>query len=375
MPEEERHRHITRVFTGAVERREEERDAYLAEACRGDATLEREVRSLLRHDRPHDELAVAVPAAPAPETDRTGQIVGRFRIVEALGKGGMGVVWKAEDPALGRAVAIKFLPASQLDSELARRRFVREARSASTLSHPGLATVYDVGEADGVPYIAMQFVAGRTVREHAREGRLAPARAARIAAAVADALAHAHTHGVVHRDVTASNIMVSPDGAPVVLDFGVARRSADVSRLSKTGDMVGTIGYMAPEIIKGEDATPQSDLFSLGVVLYEMLTGRRPFENKRMERVIHATLTLDPELPGRVVRGIPRELDRIVAHALRRSAAERYADARALAADLRSLLAAGKLPEHGGTPGRRRRFGFLLALMGLVTVYGTFTGC
>ena len=375
MHEQEHHQRITSIFAGAVERPEGERDAYLAAACGGDAKLEREVRSLLRHDRPDDELKVVVPVPPAPEADRAGQIVGRFRVVEPLGKGGMGVVWKAEDPALGRAVAIKFLPASQLDSEVARRRFVREARAASTLSHPGLATVYDVGEADGVPYIAMQFVAGQTVRDRLKEARIAPAEAVRIAAAVADALAHAHAHGVVHRDVTASNIMVQPGGTPIVLDFGVARRTADTSRLSKTGDMVGTVGYMAPEIIKGEDATPQSDIFSLGVVLYEMLAGRRPFEDKRMERVIHATLTLDPELPGRFLRGIPRGLDRVVARALKRPVAERYADARGLAADLRALLDAGKLPDPGGAAPRRRRFGFLIVLLlGLAVVYGGFTG-
>jgi serine/threonine protein kinase len=357
MREQERHQRITDVFAETVQRPETERDAYLADVCRGDAELEEEVRSLLRHDRPDDELTAIAARAPVPEADRVGQVVGRFRIVGALGQGGMGVVWKAEDPALAREVAIKFLPAAQLDSELARRRFIREARSASVLAHPGVATVYDVGEADGVPYIAMQFVDGRSVRDLAKERRFTPAEAVRIAIRVADVLLHAHQHGVIHRDVTGSNIMIQPDGTPVVLDFGVARRAADTSRLSKTGDMVGTVGYMAPEIIKGEDATPQCDIFSLGVVLYEMLAGRRPFENKRMERVIHATLTLDPELPGRFVTGIPRELDRIVAKALKRSPAERYRDARAMKDDLEALLAGGKLPQPG-TTGRKRRFGF-----------------
>jgi serine/threonine-protein kinase len=196
------------------------------------------------------------------------------------------------------------------------------------------------------------------VRELVRERPFAPEAAVRIAARVADVLAHAHAHAVVHRDVTASNIMVGADGLAMVLDFGVARRTTDTSRLSKTGDMVGTVGYIAPEVIRGEDATPQSDVFSLGVVLYEMLTGRRPFEDKRMERVIHATLTLDPELPGRLVAGVPRELDRVVARALKRSRAERYPDARSRANDLDALLASGRLAPTPG-PQRKRRLGFL----------------
>jgi serine/threonine-protein kinase len=355
MTNHKRHQRITDLFIAAVERPESEREAYLAAACGGDTELQDEVRSLLRYDRAQ-ELRVVVPPPAVPDVDRTGQRVGRFEIVGVLGKGGMGVVWKAEDPALKRVVAIKFLPSSQRDSDVARRRFLREARAASILSHPGVATVYDVGEQDGVPYIALRFVPGRTVREALKEQRLDPALAVRIAARVADVLAHAHENGIVHRDITASNIMVEPDGTATVLDFGVARRTADTSRLSKTGDMVGTVGYMAPEIIKGEDATPQSDLFSLGVVLYEMLAGHRPFENKRMERVIHATLTLDPELPGRFVPGVPRELDRVLAKALKRSERERYASARELATDLNTLLASGRLPD-GGTTQRRRWFG------------------
>ena len=355
--EHEHHRRLTEIFGEAVERPEVERDAYLARACRGDAALEGEVRHLLRHDRPLENLQlVAVP--PAPETDRAGEIVGRFRIVEPAGKGGMGIVWKAVDGALGRVVAVKFLPQALLDSEVARRRFLREARAAADLSHACIATVYDVGETDGVPYIAMQFVAGNTVRDRVHDAGFSPFDAVRVAACVADALAHAHGRGVLHRDIKPSNIMIQPDGAPVVLDFGVARRTTDTSRLSKTGELIGTIGYMAPEVMKGEDATALSDIYSLGVVLYEMLTGRRPFDDRRVQTFIRATLTLDPELPGRFTAGIPRELDKIVARTLRRPPQERHPDARTLADELGALLASGRLGSAPSHPRRKWWFGF-----------------
>jgi len=215
-----------------------------------------------------------------------------------------------------------------------------------------------VGEVDGVPYIAMQFVEGSTVRNRINETGFSPFDAVHVAACVADALAHAHERGVLHRDVKSSNIMLQADGSPVVLDFGVARRTADTSRISRTGELIGTIGYIAPEVMKGDDATVHSDIYSLGVVLYEMLAGRRPFDDKRAQRFIHAVLTLDPEAPGRFTAGVPRELDRIVACALKRPPHERYPSARAFADELGGLLAAGRL---GNTPARPRRkwwFGF-----------------
>lgn len=354
---QDHHRRLTEVFSAAVDRPEDERDDFLARACGGDSELENEVRDLLRHDRPVDDLQL-VTAPFIPEPDRAGQQVGRFRVVEAAGRGGMGTVWKALDPALGRTVAIKFLSASQAESDVARRRFLREARAASALSHACIATVFDVGELNDVPYIAMQFVEGSTVRDHINEAGFSPFDAVHVAACVADALAHAHGRGVLHRDVKSSNIMLQPDGSPIVLDFGVARRTADTSRISRTGELIGTIGYMAPEVMKGDDATAQSDIYSLGVVLYEMLAGRRPFDDTRAQRFIHAVLTLDPELPGRFTTGVPRELDRIVACALKRAPGERFPDARALANELGGLLAGGKLGNAPARPRRKWWFGF-----------------
>ncbi len=345
MDERERHLRIAEIFAGAVDLEGEARDAFLERECEGDEDLERDVRSVLLFDRAESLVPIRVPtsAGTPEETDLTGRTVGRCTIVGKLGKGGMGTVWKAEDPLLGRTVAIKFLSANQRDSDLARRRFLREARAASALTHPGVATVYEVGELDEVPYIVMQLVEGKTIRQQVKEGRLPPVRAVRIAARVAEILDDAHAHGVVHRDITSNNIMVQPDGTPKVVDFGVARRTADTSRLSKTGVTVGTVGFIAPEVIEGKDATPQSDIFGLGVVLYEIVTGRMPFEDKRMDRVLHATLTLDPESPRRLVPDVPRELDRIVMKALSRRVTTRYQTAREMADDLQNLLESGAL--------------------------------
>jgi eukaryotic-like serine/threonine-protein kinase len=369
MDERERHLRIAEIFAGAVDLEGEARDAFLGRECEGDEDLERDVRSVLLFDRAESLVPIRVrtPAETPEETDLTGRTVGRCTVVAKLGKGGMGTVWKAEDPLLGRTVAIKFLSANQRDNDLARRRFLREARAASALTHPDVATVYEVGELDGVPYIAMQLVEGRTIRQHVREEHLPPVRAVRIAARVAEILDDAHAHGVVHRDITSNNIMVQPDGTPKVVDFGVARRAADTSRLSRTGVTVGTVGFIAPEVIEGRDATPQSDIFGLGVVLYEMVTGRMPFENKRMDRVLHATLTLDPESPRRLVADVPRELDRIVMKALSRRLTTRYQTAREMADDLQNLLESGAL--RASSESRRRRHAVaIIAVIALVVV-------
>lgn len=371
MDERERHLRIAEIFSGAVDLPMSERDAFLERECGGDTELERDVRSVLMFDRAESLSPTGLPhSEPVEETDRTGQMVGRYRIVERLGKGGMGVVWRAEDPVLRRNVAIKFLPAAQRESETARRRFLREARAASVLTNPGIAGVLDVGEIEGAPYIAMQMVEGRTVRECVRDGGMTPVQAVRIAARVAEILEDAHAHHVIHRDITSSNIIVQPDGTPRVVDFGVARRTTDTSRLSKTGVTVGTIGFIAPEVIEGEDATAQSDVFSLGVVLYEMLTGRLPFEFKRIERVLHATLTLDPEPPRRLAPAIPRELERIVMKALSRRRDRRYASARELAGDLQAVLESGTLKTAPGriVPGRLRIVLAILVLLALAVV-------
>ncbi|HEU4928817.1 MAG TPA: serine/threonine-protein kinase [Candidatus Krumholzibacteria bacterium] len=344
MQERELHRRASEVFANAIEMPDSEREAFVGSACGGDADLEKEVRSLLDYHVP-DSQAVTENSPPEEPKDMTGVTVGRYRVVSRLGRGGMGVVWQAEDEVLGRPVAMKFLPPAQARSEISRRRFLREARAASSLSHPGIATVFDVGEHEGDPYIAMQLVAGRTVRECLKQQPYAPAEAVRLVLQAARVLEFSHAHGVIHRDVSASNLMVTNEGTIVVLDFGVALRSVDTTRLSRTGELVGTLGYMAPEIIQGEDASAQSDVFSLGVVLYQMLTGYMPFQSKKPARVVkQSDAVLEPV--GRLLAAIPRELDSAIARALARDRAVRYATAQEFADDLEAVLNAGVLSDE-----------------------------
>jgi serine/threonine-protein kinase len=338
---------------GALALPEPARNAFIKRACGGDAQLEQEVRSILHHHVPPSQAGTE-PSAPEDVKDLTGKTVGRFRIVSLLGTGGMGVVWKAEDTSLGRAVAIKFLPPEQAKSELARRRFLREAGAAANLSHASLATVYDVGEHDGEPYIAMQIVEGRTVGQRLKQQSYAPAEAVRIIVQAARAIDYAHTQGVVHRDVKPGNIIVTNEGAVVVLDFGVALRSTDTSRLSRTGELVGTIGYMAPEVIVGDDANAQSDVYSLAVCLYQMLTGFTPFDLNRGDAK-PGTKELHPEPVSRLVRGIPKDLDRVMAKALARTASSRPASAGEFANSLEALLRNGSLSRYPRAASRRPR--------------------
>ena len=363
MHDRELHRKASEVFLGAISLPEANRDAFVATACGGDADLEKEVRSLLNHHVPDSEV-VTEAGPPEEPKDMTGETVGRYRIVSSLGRGGMGVVWKAEDRVLGRGVAIKFLPPAQARSEVSRRRFLREARAASSLAHQGIATVYDVGEHEGAPYIAMQLVEGRTVRQRLKQQPYAPAEAVRVALQTARVLEYAHANGVVHRDVSPSNIMVTHEGAIVVLDFGVALRSTDTSRISRSGELVGTIGYMAPEVIVGEDATAQSDVYSLGVVLYQMLTGYLPFQSDKPSEVIKGTREFNPEPASKLVRGVPKALDRVMATALARDLAQRYASAQKFADDLEAVLRDGSLsryPREASRSPRPRKSGGMSA--------------
>lgn len=267
-----------------------------------------------------------------------GRTIGRFRVVGKLGEGGMGSVWKAEDTLLGRIVALKFLPESLAASESARQRFLREARSTSGLDHPHIATLFEIGEEDGRQFLAVAFVDGETVSDRVARGPLAPREALRVAAEVAEALGHAHGRGVVHRDVTSRNIMIAKDGRAVVIDFGLALRD-HTARITTTGATFGTIPYMAPEVVRGGAADARSDLYGLGVVLYELLTGRLPFAEERGVAALYASANRKPEPPSAHAAGIASEVDRITLRLLARDPARRPADAAAVAATLREQLA------------------------------------
>jgi serine/threonine protein kinase/Tol biopolymer transport system component len=266
-----------------------------------------------------------------------GSTISRYRVLERLGGGGAGVVYKAEDLKLERLVALKFLSTYRSGNEADQRRFLREARASSAVDHPNICTVYEIDETeDGRLFIAMAFCDGETLKRKVERGALPMAEAVRVAAQIAAGLAAAHAKGIVHRDVKPANVIVAPDGRVKIVDFGIAKL-ADQSRLTRDGTAVGTAGYMAPEQIRGEPIDPRTDVWALGVVLYELVTGRTPFPGENDHERIRGILNRDPE-PMAVLRpGVPAHLERIVAVALAKRSADRYPDMAAMQADLLAL--------------------------------------
>jgi serine/threonine-protein kinase len=268
------------------------------------------------------------------------QTLGRYRILAELGRGAMGVVYRAEDPMLSRTVAIKTInmvadPAERAEYE---KRFYQEAKAAGGLSHPNVVTIYDIGHAGDVVYMAMEYVEGTELRDLLNRGRIDAAVAVDIVAQVAEGLAYAHARGIVHRDVKPANIMVPRDGPAKIMDFGIARmRASDVK--TQTGMLLGSPKYMAPEQLLGGQVDQRCDIFSLGVVLYEALTGAPPFSGADITQVMYQIVHADPPPPSALNSRVPPMLDLIVAKALAKDPAARYPDARELAADLRACRA------------------------------------
>ena len=266
----------------------------------------------------------------------TPQKFGRYQVVKELGRGAMGIVYLAEDTELARRVAIKTIALTGADPERDRHeaRFRQEARAAGGVSHPAIVTIYDVGREGDMAFIAMELVEGRELRELIREGALTPTHAVEIAALVADALAYAHDHGVIHRDIKPGNIMVLADGRVKLMDFGIARLQQPTVK-TQTGVMLGSPQYMSPEQIAGEEVDGRADVFSLGVVLYEMITGTKPFDAPDLSQVLFWVVNMPAKPPSERRPGLPAVLDYIVARALKKKPGERYASAAEFAADLR----------------------------------------
>ena len=268
-----------------------------------------------------------------------GSTVSRYRVLERLGGGGAGVVYKAEDLKLGRAVALKFLSAYRSGNDADKRRFLREARASSVLDHPNICTVYEVDEtADERLFIAMAFCEGETLKRKIERGPLPLLEAVHIAAQIAAGLAAAHAKGIVHRDVKPANVIVSPDGRVKIVDFGIAKL-ADQSRLTRDGTAVGTAGYMAPEQIRGEPFDARVDVWALGVVLYEMLTGRTAFSGNTDQERVRQILSREPEPIPAVRAGVPPELERIIGRALAKKPTERYGRIAEMRSDLLGVAA------------------------------------
>jgi eukaryotic-like serine/threonine-protein kinase len=270
-----------------------------------------------------------------------GSTISRYRVLERLGGGGAGVVYKAEDVKLERLVALKFLSTYRSASEADTRRFLREARASSAVDHPNICTVYEVDETeDGRLFIAMAFCEGETLKRKIERGPLPLPEAVRVAAQIASGLAAAHDKGIVHRDVKPANVIVASDGRVKIVDFGIAKL-ADQSRLTRDGTAVGTAGYMAPEQIRGEEIDPRTDVWALGAVLYEMVTGRTPFPGDNDHERIRGILTREPEPMASLRSGVAPDLARIAARALAKKTGDRYPGMEAMRQDL--LILAGRL--------------------------------
>jgi eukaryotic-like serine/threonine-protein kinase len=275
--------------------------------------------------------------------------LGRYRIVAELGRGAMGVVYRAEDPLLNRTVAIKTIIMSADPEERAEyeARFYQEAKAAGGLNHPNLITIHDIGREGEIAYMAMELLEGVELRDMMKRGRLPLPRALEIAAQVADGLAYAHERGVVHRDIKPGNIMIVRERHAKIMDFGIARmRISDIK--TQAGAILGSPKYMSPEQVTGQRADHRSDIFSLGVVLYELVAGEAPFSAPHVTQLMHQVATATPRPPSSVNPLAPAMLDLIVAKALEKEPDARYPNAAELGADLRALLA--ELPEEQSSP-------------------------
>ncbi len=272
--------------------------------------------------------------------------ISHYRIIEKLGSGGMGDVFLAQDVSLDRKVAIKMLPARSIGNEQAKRRLFREAKAAATLDHPNICAIYEVGEEGDCAYIAMQYIEGRSLSHLIKNNPLSPLEVVDIGIQAAEALAEAHSRGVIHRDIKPQNVIITPRGQVKILDFGLAKILRDEnamhtgeldSRLTETGEVVGTVGYMSPEQLRDLPLDARSDLFSLGVLLYECATGKSAFVGSTKIQISLQVIEVDPQRPSQLSAEIPIELDAIILKALAKDVDSRYQSAGALLEDLRRL--------------------------------------
>jgi serine/threonine-protein kinase len=352
----ERWQQVEQLCQAALDRAPDERAAFLKQACAEDTELRREVESLLGY-QPRAEQFIEAPALEIAAQALTRQLpprliggkIGHHQILSLLGKGGMGEVYLAQDTKLDRKVALKLLPVEFTQDAERLRRFEQEARAASALNHPNIITIHEIGQTDGLHYLITEFIDGQTLRQRMRRERLTIGQAVEVTMQVASALIAAHNAGVVHRDIKPENIMLRADGYVKVLDFGLAKLSqpqttgVDAERettreeSTATGVVMGTVKYMSPEQARGLRVDARSDIFSLGVVLYEMLGGYPPFAGATTADVIAAILNKEPPPLASVVPVLPAELNSIVTKALHKDREGRYQRGAELLTDLRRL--------------------------------------
>jgi serine/threonine protein kinase/tetratricopeptide (TPR) repeat protein len=363
--DKERWQLIERTYHAALEREGEARSAFLDEACAGDEELRREVEGLVSHDCPASsfiespalEIAAREMANDPLDQEQSEisnspaapQRIGPYKLLAPLGRGGMGEVHLALDTRLNRKVAIKLLPAAFTTDAERLRRFEQEARAASALNHPNILTIYEIGQHDSLHFMVTEFIEGETLRQRITIARLTLQTVLEVGTQIASALGAAHDNGIVHRDIKPENIMLRPDGYVKVLDFGLAKLSERHAIATDTaaptiasgrtlpGTVMGTIAYMSPEQARGLEVDGRTDIFSLGVVLYELVSGRAPFEGATISDLIVSILERDPLPLVRYWPEVPAELERIVAKALHKNREQRYQTAKGLQLELKSL--------------------------------------
>ena len=347
----ERWRQINELFHEVIGLDAARREELLAKTARTDAELAAEVRSLLAAHQPDDEFleqpawAVAPTLAFDEPLAREGAMAGPYRIIREIGRGGMGVVFEAEDTRLRRSVALKALPSEYTTDPVRRERLTREARAAAALTHPSIATIFALDELDGALYLVSELVRGETLREELARGPLAGERLLVTLIDLAGGLAAAHDAGIVHRDFKPENIVRCTDGRVKILDFGLARAPATEPRLTQTGLALGTPGYMPPEQLAGQDVDARTDVFAFGVVAWELATGTHPFGASAAQMLEHMTDLLEGRAVTAVGATLPLTgLEQILRRCLRRSAAERYPSARPVLEALQHLRVSGAQP-------------------------------
>jgi serine/threonine protein kinase len=357
----ERLKQVEEIYHAAVEISPEKRESFFKEFCGADENLRREVESLLSFentpanflDTPPESLAAEMFAERENKTSLIDKEIGHYRIKRLLGRGGMGEIYLAQDLNLNRQVALKFLSASTFDDKNQLRRFKQEAFAASALNHPNILTVYEFNTDGEVCFLATEYIEGETLREILCRGKMALNETLEIAGQIAFALSAAHKAGIVHRDIKPENIMIRSDGFAKILDFGLAKLTETQENekptedfeeqthklaLTKPGTFIGTTAYMSPEQVRGRtDIDGRTDIWSLGIVFFEMLTGRAPFTGETVSDIIALILKTDPPHLSKFIDDCPLELERMINKALAKNVEERYQAIQDLALDIKSL--------------------------------------
>src|SRR5439155_1128160 len=350
----ERWQQLKQIFQSALERNPAERSAFLNQDCADDPALRSQVESLIAsHDQAGDSIeAMAAEAATEMLADDqavsiVGKQISHYQVVSRIGRGGMGEVFLAQDASLGRKVALKLLRSDFTRIEERLRRFQQEARAASALNHPNILTIHEIGHDGSLHFMATEYVEGETLRQHLSGARITVGQTLDVAVQVASALAAAHQAGIIHRDIKPENIMVRSDGNVKVLDFGLAKlaQPTTIDTAAPTlpqvetapGVVMGTFSYMSPEQARGLAVDTRTDIWSLGVMIYEMAAGRQPFEGETASDVMSLILQKEPLPLAHSWPEVPAELERIVRKALRKDKEERYQTIKDLLIDLRNL--------------------------------------